>query len=246
MPSNVFALAGGGGGGAPLARAPGAGNGRDGGGFAGRVWGFRARPSNTSRSDPPLLSAMAWASSRGAAIRAASSLKFCRMYAAARSRCSGIPSVCANALSSASRSAVEVYRSSASFARARNTIRSRSTGTDDTIVEGGGTSALRIFSITTISLSPSKSLRIVRNSHRQIPTEKTSERRSTGRPRTCSGDMYPNFPLIAPTCVRASLPAAFAIPKSMSFASPSYDTSTFCGLTSRWTSPIGFPWASLR
>ena len=38
-----------------------------------------------------------------------------------------------------------------------------------------------------------------------------------------------------PAWVFVPLPAAFAMPKSMSFTSPSNETRTFCGETSRWT-----------
>ena len=42
-----------------------------------------------------------------------------------------------------------------------------------------------------------------------------------GLPRTCSGLMYPNLPLRMPAWVRLALPAALAMPKSISFTSPS-------------------------
>jgi len=45
--------------------------------------------------------------------------------------------------------------------------------------------------------------------------------------------MYPNLPLRMPACVLVALPAALAMPKSITFTSPSYETSAFCGETSR-------------
>ena len=60
-----------------------------------------------------------------------------------------------------------------------------------------------------------------------------SLRRSSGRPRTCSGDMYPNLPLSTPAIVRELRDVAFAMPKSMTLTSPSYETRTFCGEQSR-------------
>jgi hypothetical protein len=41
--------------------------------------------------------------------------------------------------------------------------------------------------------------------------------------------MYPNLPLRMPACVFELLLAALAMPKSMSFTSPSYETRMFCG-----------------
>lgn len=64
--------------------------------------------------------------------------------------------------------------------------------------------------------------------------------------------MYPNFPLIVTPPVRWIRDEAFAMPKSVSFTSPSKLTSTFCGETSRWTiasqrpSSSRFVWAYAR
>ena len=60
----------------------------------------------------------------------------------------------------------------------------------------------------------------------------------------CSGAMYPVLPLRVPVLVLVTRPAARAMPKSITFTSPSNETSTFCGETSRWTMPSGVPWAS--
>ena len=125
-------------------------------------------------------------------------------------------------------------------------MRSRSAGHFGLYRLGGSTRRLRTFSMTSSSFSALNSRCIVTSSQRQIPRQKMSARRSTSSPRTCSGLMYPNLPLMLPTWVRESLPAAFAMPKSMSFTSPSKDTMMFCGLTSRWTMETGLPPSSLR
>ena len=81
----------------------------------------------------------------------------------------------------------------------------------------------RTSSRTEISLSPGNCRSPVTISKRTAPSEKRSERESTGRPQACSGDMYWSFPLSAPIWVwpPAALLTAFAMPKSQSLTSPS-------------------------
>ena len=71
-----------------------------------------------------------------------------------------------------------------------------------------------------------------------------SARRSTRSAWSCSGGMYPNFPLMRPSMVVCIRPAALAMPKSSTRAMPSLLTRMFCGEMSRWTTPSGSPWAS--
>ena len=47
--------------------------------------------------------------------------------------------------------------------------------------------------------------------------------------------MYPNLPLRMPAWVLVTFPVALAMPKSMTFTSPSKEMRTFWGDTSRWT-----------
>jgi len=56
-------------------------------------------------------------------------------------------------------------------------------------------------SIVSVTVSPVNSRAPVTSSYRSTPTEKTSERASSGRPRICSGDMYENFPFKTPAWV---------------------------------------------
>ena len=85
------------------------------------------------------------------------------------------------------------------------------------------------------------------------PSEKTSLRASTVSPRICSGLMYAGVPNAASASlfgVRTSGSSALgrrsrcAIPKSTSFTSPRFETSTFAGFTSRCTTPRSCAWAS--
>ena len=136
------------------------------------------------------------------------------------------------------------YRSSGSRARALRMIRSSLSGIDGSTCEGGVTFACCTFSSTEKSDDPTKSLSPVHNSYKTTPAAKMSLRPSSGSPRTCSGLMYPNFPLRMPACVLVILLAALAMPKSINFTSPSYERMMFCGLTSRWTMCSSRPLAS--
>ena len=77
-----------------------------------------------------------------------------------------------------------------------------------------------------------------------MPSEKTSERLSIGLPQACSGLMYRSLPRSAPLSVVEALLAALAMPKSVSFTSPSNEMRMFCGLMSRWTISMGWPLSS--
>ena len=73
-----------------------------------------------------------------------------------------------------------------------------------------------------------------------------SVRASTCRPVACSGEMYSLVPSTVPVCVSPTcMSSDLAIPKSVTFASPPA-RSTFCGFTSRWTSPCVWANASAR
>ena len=62
-----------------------------------------------------------------------------------------------------------------------------------------------------------------------MPSVKRSLRASSGRPTTCSGDMYPSLPLSCPASVRGSTSVARAMPKSVSFTAPERSMSTLPG-----------------
>ena len=73
-----------------------------------------------------------------------------------------------------------------------------------------------------------------------------SVRVSTWRPVACSGEMYSLVPSTVPVCVRPTGTSMDrAIPKSVTFTSP-LPRRTFCGFTSRWTSPWAWANASAR
>src|SRR6185312_14766649 len=80
-------------------------------------------------------------------------------------------------------------RSSTSRANALLMIFSSSGGTFLLIDVTGGTSTLRTFSSVSKSLSPMNRRSEVSSSYRIVPIANTSERRSSGSPRTCSGLM---------------------------------------------------------
>ena len=128
-------------------------------------------------------------------------------------------------------------RSLGSTASARATISSTSRGMAGSTWRGARVRPCRTNSSTEISLSPVNSRSPVTISNSTAPREKRSERASTGRPQACSGDMYWSFPLRAPIWVCPTLETALAMPKSHSLTSPSPVRRTFCGETSRWTSP---------
>ncbi len=76
-----------------------------------------------------------------------------------------------------------------------------------------------------------------------------SERKSTGCPLACSGDMYPAVPMTVPGCVGAAtavgsteapcdvVSVSFASPKSRILTKPSREIIRFSGFKSRWTIP---------
>ena len=119
-------------------------------------------------------------------------------------------------------------------------IASSSGGTAGFLLEGGGNFISSSF-LAAAFASPVMSRDLARHSHRTIPMEKTSARRSISAPRACSGAMYASLPLRMPVSVSVTLTAAFAMPKSTSFTVPSKVTRMFCGLTSRWTISSGTP-----
>ena len=77
-----------------------------------------------------------------------------------------------------------------------------------------------------------------RSSNRTTPTAKRSVRTSSGSPRICSGAMLTRTsPLTTLGRVHRARSSARAMPKSVSFTSPSREMRTLCGVTSRWTRP---------
>ena len=82
------------------------------------------------------------------------------------------------------------------------------------------------------------------------PKDQRSERRSTAKPRACSGDMYAKVPRMRPASVEGidnvgafkvidapDNSTAFANPKSSTFTVPSAATLMFAGFRSRWMTP---------
>jgi hypothetical protein len=108
-------------------------------------------------------------------------------------------------------------------------------------------SVVTTAAIRSVIVSPGNSGAPVSNSNSTTPNAHTSARRSTVRPRICSGDMYPAVPRIIPATVPldasvgdrdgspdrtplARSPAhAFASPKSRTFAVPAAVTFTLAG-----------------
>jgi hypothetical protein len=103
-----------------------------------------------------------------------------------------------------------------------------------------------------IRLAPWKARRPVSISYITAPSEKMSERASTGLPCACSGDMYAAVPTMTPSSVVAwivrvapSAPASsgavsLARPKSRTLTTPFAPSMMLPGLTSRWTMPNVF------
>ena len=86
---------------------------------------------------------------------------------------------------------------------------------------GGITFASLTFSNVFRSVSPLKSISPVSSSYKTMPSEKISDRLSIGLPHACSGDIYAIFPFNTPVLVSDVFDAAFAMPKSTIFTSPS-------------------------
>ena len=102
---------------------------------------------------------------------------------------------------------------------------------------------------TSATDSPSNNRRPLSISKRTTPKAQMSARRSTGRPRACSGAMYAAVPRMTPMAVIAgdvtaasvaadpSPATAFARPKSSTLTVPSSRTLILAGLRSRCTIP---------
>ena len=112
-------------------------------------------------------------------------------------------------------------------------------------VDGGRISTLRTFSSVENSLSPTN--RALAGEHL---VEDDAQREDVAAPieRQAAHLLGRHVAELALEDARPAscdaLPAALAMPKSISFTSPSYETSTFCGETSRWTRCSSRPWAS--
>ncbi len=102
-------------------------------------------------------------------------------------------------------------------------------------VDGATMGALHTIIMVAASVSPRNSLPRVRNSHKMMPAQNTSARRSTVCPITCSGAMYCGLPLIMPGRDEAMRADARAMPKSVMRPTPSVPTSMLWGDTSRCT-----------
>ena len=183
--------------------------------------GFFARPSKTSKSEPPLslIRFSCWPAG-WPVLLALAARKRRLIKAATRVASTWTPWDRAKARRSASKSDALGYLWFGSLASALRVMRSSSGGTRGFADDGGGIGRFLIWSTRRSSLSPGNSRSLVSASHRQIPSAKRSERRSTC-PRVCSGAMYPILPLMLPVCVWLSLPMALAMPKSISFTCPS-------------------------
>ena len=96
-----------------------------------------------------------------------------------------------------------------------------------------------------VGVLPSNGSRAVTASYRTTPSEKMSDRPSTGRPSACSGDMYETVPRITPAMVICACVAVgsgcrsanFARPKSRTFTTPRPVSIRFALLMSRCTIP---------
>src|ERR1051325_137027 len=78
-----------------------------------------------------------------------------------------------------------------------------------------------------------------------MPRENTSERLSMALPQACSGLMYRSLPRSAPLSVVEALLAALAMPKSVSFTSPSNEGRVVSGGRARGGGGWGWspgPW----
>ncbi len=146
-------------------------------------------------------------------------------------------------------SATSRRRSAGSFARQRRSTPDTARGTSaDSDPQAG--SDLMTSARMPVTSSPSNALRPVSISYTTAPSAHTSVRRSTGRPRACSGDMYAAVPTMTPIRVAAVMVAAseeapdagpasraLARPKSRTLTAPSFRTLTLAGLRSRWITP---------
>ncbi len=81
------------------------------------------------------------------------------------------------------------YRPSGSLARQRVMARSSSTGTKRLTSDGGGGVSRTMADITATTESPTNGRTPAAISYNTTPSEKMSDRTSTGRPCACSGDM---------------------------------------------------------
>ncbi len=92
-----------------------------------------------------------------------------------------------------------------------------------------------------LASSPTGGLRPESIRYRITPSEWTSERASSGCPRSRSGDMYPGVPPRG-----ASLPRIWAMPRSRIFTPPPSQRKTLPGVRSRCTTPRAWAWARPR
>ena len=110
--------------------------------------------------------------------------------------------------------------------------------------------SFRMAEITDTGVSPRNGCSPVAIWCSITPSEKMSDRESTGFPSACSGDMYATVPTMRPWPVRpvaarvvsppdaaASISRSLARPKSSTFTCPDSVTITLAGLRSRWVMP---------
>ena len=122
------------------------------------------------------------------------------------------------------------------------TAASRRFGRSGLRVASGGAPA-SIVRATSGSGTPQNGCLPASASQSSTPTAQTSLAGEASSPRSRSGEMYASVPGTSPTAVSVSASSNWASPKSSSrteSAGPS-SSSTFAGLTSRWTMPL--PWA---
>lgn len=140
-------------------------------------------------------------------------------------------------------------RAFGSFLRQRMSNRRSAAGVSAGNSDQSG-SLVTTATIRSVVSSPSNARRPVSISYRTTPNAQMSARRSTTRPRACSGAMYAAVPRIIPSCVARPVMVgefmmsveeagsdALAKPKSSTFTVPSARTLMFWGLMSRWMMP---------
>ncbi len=121
----------------------------------------------------------------------------------------------------------------------------------------GGSSRMTAAMISVADV-PSNTRRPDSISNRTTPNDQISARRSTARPRACSGDMYAAVPRMTPASVASSnsvgeadtsgtsvpVTMARASPKSSTLTTPSPRSLTLAGLRSRCTTPWSWAYSS--
>ncbi len=123
-------------------------------------------------------------------------------------------------------------------------MRSRSAGASDRAADSGGAGSFMMDDSSESPVSPWNGREPVAISYSTTPSEKMSERASTGFPFACSGDMYAAVPTTSCGAVTRAVVAgpnpatgvaglSLAMPKSRTFSRPPLPIMMFAGLMSR-------------